>query len=136
VVVVGAHAGDRKVAVEDRLEAERHRAVDHLRVDPLAVHVAEADAVEDAADRRLGMDGAEGTLPRSLGLREEPLEVGAAGRRVEVADHEALLAPAVGARGEPVAVRRLDVVEEQHRVLHLVGVGVDDEEAVVHGFPV
>ena len=105
---------------------ERHRAVEHLRVDALAVHVLDADAVEDAADRRLGMDRGERALPRAVGLREDALEVALAGRGVEVPDHQALLAVAVDARAEPVAERRIEVVEEHDRVLHLVRVGVDD----------
>src|SRR5204862_4680219 len=40
---------------------------------------------------------------------------------------------AVHARPQSVAVLRVEVVEEDHRVLHLVGVGIDDAEAVVHG---
>ena len=73
-------AGDGELGVEDRLEAQRHRAVEHLRVDALAVHVLDADPVEEAADRGLRMDRPEGALARALGLREDALEVAAAGR--------------------------------------------------------
>ena len=83
-----------------RLEAERHRAVEHLRVDAFAIHVLDADAVEDAADRGLGMDRGERALPRPLGLREHALQLAPAGARVEVADHEPRLSVAIGARGE------------------------------------
>ena len=74
-----------------------------------------------------GWMAAEGALARPVGLREDALEVVPPVRGFAVADHEPLLAVAIGARGEPVAVRGLEVVEEDDRVLHLVGVGVDDQ---------
>src|SRR5262249_47496607 len=123
---------DGEVTVEDRLEAERHRAVEDLGIDPLAVHVLEADAVEDPADRGLGMDGAVGALARPVGLRKDALDLRSRAW-VAVADNQPLLAVAVGARAEAVAEGGLEVVEEDDRGLHLVGVGVDDEQAVVHG---
>src|SRR5262249_32667200 len=131
VAVVGSHAGDRQLGVEDGLEAERHRAVEDLRVDPLAIHVLETDAVEDAADGGLGMDGGEGALAGTFRLREDALELRPARARVQVADDETRLSVAVGARGQAPAVRGVQVVEEHQRVLHLVRIGIDHEEAVV-----
>jgi hypothetical protein len=46
--------------------------------------VLDADAVEDATDRGLGMDCGEGALPWAVGLGEDALEVVPARRRVEV----------------------------------------------------
>ncbi len=70
---------------------QRHRAVEHLRVDALAIHVLDADAVEDGADGGLGMDRGERALPRTLGLRKDALEIVRPGPRVEVTDHQPLL---------------------------------------------
>ena len=98
VAVVGPHAGDRELGIENGLEGERHRAVEHLRVDAFPVHVLDADAVEDAADRGLGMEGRERALPRPVGLREHALELRPAGARIEIANHEPRLPVAIGAR--------------------------------------
>ena len=132
VVVVGPHAGDGQLGIEECLEAERHRAVQHLRIDTFAVHVLDADAVEDTTDGGFRMDGGEGALAGPFGLREDTFQL-AARTGIAVTDHEPRLALAIGQRREPVAKAGVEVVEEDHRVLHLVRVGVDDHQAVVHG---
>src|SRR4029453_15926360 len=107
VAVVGANARHGELGIDYGLEAEDHRAVQHLRVDPLAIHVRDADAVEDAADRGLRMDRGEGALARPVGLREDALELGAARAGIEIADDEAWLAVPVGARRQAGAIRRV-----------------------------
>jgi hypothetical protein len=132
VVVVGAAQRDRELGVDQRVECERHRAVDHLVIDALAIHVLDAHAVEQAADRRLAVIGAIGALAVALHLQEYALEIARARARIEVEDAEALLAVAVAHERHAAAIARRDVVEEDGRVLALVTVGVDDGLAVDH----
>src|SRR5207244_7488697 len=74
-----------------------------------------ADAVEDAADRGLGMDRGEGTLPRAVGLGEDALQVVPARGGIPVLHDQPLLAVGVHARPQSVAVLRVEVVRSEER---------------------
>jgi hypothetical protein len=134
VVVVGAAQRDGELAVDQRVERERHRPVDHLVVDALAIHVLDPNAVEEPADRRLAVIGPVGALAVSLDLQEHALEVGRARGGIEVADAEALLAVAIAQNRHAMAEPARDVVEEDRRVLALVAVRIDDGATVDHGW--
>src|SRR5512143_3193904 len=123
VAVVGAEAREILAHRADRLAEIRGRGVVRLEAQD---HLAAAEE-----DHRVVVERA--VLSRAVGLREDALEVVAAGRVAPVLQHQPLPAVAIDARAQPVAVGGIRVVEEDHRVLPLVGVGVDDAEAVVHG---
>jgi hypothetical protein len=95
-------------------------------IDSFPVHVLEANAIEQSANRGLFVIGPERSLSVPFGLQEGPTKVVPPRRRIAIENAKTLFSESIANEALAIALRAGKVVAEDERVLAFVTVGIDD----------